>query len=462
MDKRRISTALAVRVVNPVVRWAVRHGLAPRSYAVLETTGRRSGEPRRTPVGHFVEGGAVWIVAEHGARAELRPQHPREPARPHQAARRLARRDGAGPRRRRSAGAPAPDGAAAQRARRAPDGHGPADRPHRSRPLTRGVRARRGGGRRRPPPGSRAGPARAPSPPAGSRARAPRRPGRPPRAPTAWAARPARRGAERERRDDVEPAPDPAVDPDLAAAAHRCGDLLEDVDGGRDPVERRAPWFETTIASAPCSTARRASSARRIPFSTSGRRGRPAPERLQVVPGEPRGHAARHDREAPVLAGDVERALVGLDRCVAPLALAVAEDGRVDRDHERAVARRRRALDQLAAAAGIALQVELEPARRAGRGGRDVLDRVRRERGEHHRHARGRGGAHGAALPVGVQLGVPGRGGDRHRHRGRPPEERRRRRHLATSTSTRGRSVLRRQAASFSARLSSSHAPPAP
>ena len=30
-----------------------------------------------------------------------------------------------------------------------------------------------------------------------------------------------------------------------------------------------------------------------------------------------------------------------------------------------------------------------------------------------------------------------------------------------TSTSTRGRSVLRRQAASFSARLSSSHAPPA-
>ncbi|MET0684295.1 MAG: nitroreductase/quinone reductase family protein [Solirubrobacteraceae bacterium] len=69
MDKRRISTALAVRVVNPVVRWAVRHGFAPRSYAVLETTGRRSGEPRRTPVGHAVEGGTVWIVAEHGARA---------------------------------------------------------------------------------------------------------------------------------------------------------------------------------------------------------------------------------------------------------------------------------------------------------------------------------------------------------------------------------------------------------
>ena len=69
MDKRRISTTAATRVVNPVVRWAVRHGLAPDSYAVLETTGRRSGLPRRTPVGHVVEGDAVWIVAEHGSGA---------------------------------------------------------------------------------------------------------------------------------------------------------------------------------------------------------------------------------------------------------------------------------------------------------------------------------------------------------------------------------------------------------
>jgi deazaflavin-dependent oxidoreductase (nitroreductase family) len=69
VDKRRITTSLATRVVNPLTRWAVRHGLAPGSYAILETTGRRSGEPRRTPVGHKVDGDAVWIVAEHGARA---------------------------------------------------------------------------------------------------------------------------------------------------------------------------------------------------------------------------------------------------------------------------------------------------------------------------------------------------------------------------------------------------------
>ena len=69
MDKRRISTTVATRVVNPPVRWAVRHGLAPRSYAILETTGRRSGLPRRTPVGHAVEDDTVWIVAEHGSSA---------------------------------------------------------------------------------------------------------------------------------------------------------------------------------------------------------------------------------------------------------------------------------------------------------------------------------------------------------------------------------------------------------
>ena len=69
VTKHRISTVLATRFVNPIVRWAVRHDLAPGSYAVLETTGRRSGQARRTPVGHVVDGDTVWIVAEHGPRA---------------------------------------------------------------------------------------------------------------------------------------------------------------------------------------------------------------------------------------------------------------------------------------------------------------------------------------------------------------------------------------------------------
>ena len=47
----------------------MRLGVAPRSYAILETTGRRSGLPRRTPVGHVLIGDTVWVVAEHGLRA---------------------------------------------------------------------------------------------------------------------------------------------------------------------------------------------------------------------------------------------------------------------------------------------------------------------------------------------------------------------------------------------------------
>jgi deazaflavin-dependent oxidoreductase (nitroreductase family) len=36
---------------------------------ILETVGRRSGQPRRTPVGKARVGDTLWIVAEHGRRA---------------------------------------------------------------------------------------------------------------------------------------------------------------------------------------------------------------------------------------------------------------------------------------------------------------------------------------------------------------------------------------------------------
>src|SRR3712207_9395993 len=35
-------------------------------WALLETTGRRSGEPRRGPVGDGLRGEHFWIVTEHG------------------------------------------------------------------------------------------------------------------------------------------------------------------------------------------------------------------------------------------------------------------------------------------------------------------------------------------------------------------------------------------------------------
>jgi deazaflavin-dependent oxidoreductase (nitroreductase family) len=53
--------------VNPIARFGVRLGLAPRHFALLETTGRKTGRRRQTPVGGAKLGSAFWVVAVHGA-----------------------------------------------------------------------------------------------------------------------------------------------------------------------------------------------------------------------------------------------------------------------------------------------------------------------------------------------------------------------------------------------------------
>ena len=68
MDKRRFTTALAKYLVNPPVKLLAGTRLWP-FHAKLETTGRRSGQTRRTPVGNGITGNEFWIVAEHGSRA---------------------------------------------------------------------------------------------------------------------------------------------------------------------------------------------------------------------------------------------------------------------------------------------------------------------------------------------------------------------------------------------------------
>jgi deazaflavin-dependent oxidoreductase (nitroreductase family) len=69
LDKRRFTTALARFGFNPVVRTLFRLGIRPPGTLILETTGRRSGEPRRIPVTDGRQGDVVWLVAEHGRRA---------------------------------------------------------------------------------------------------------------------------------------------------------------------------------------------------------------------------------------------------------------------------------------------------------------------------------------------------------------------------------------------------------
>ena len=69
MDRRRFSTLLSTRLFNPLVKAATNAGLAVPGIAILETTGRKSGRPRRTPVTYSLDGDTCWIVAEHGLNA---------------------------------------------------------------------------------------------------------------------------------------------------------------------------------------------------------------------------------------------------------------------------------------------------------------------------------------------------------------------------------------------------------
>jgi deazaflavin-dependent oxidoreductase (nitroreductase family) len=67
--KYRVITTME-RASNRLTRFALRAGLAPRAFALLETTGRRTGQPRHTPVGNGLAGDVFWLVAAHGTQAD--------------------------------------------------------------------------------------------------------------------------------------------------------------------------------------------------------------------------------------------------------------------------------------------------------------------------------------------------------------------------------------------------------
>jgi deazaflavin-dependent oxidoreductase (nitroreductase family) len=68
--KRRVATFVTNRLVNPLVRPLIDRGVFPRTHALLETTGRRSGLQRRVPLGNGLRGNTFWIVTEHGYAAD--------------------------------------------------------------------------------------------------------------------------------------------------------------------------------------------------------------------------------------------------------------------------------------------------------------------------------------------------------------------------------------------------------
>jgi deazaflavin-dependent oxidoreductase (nitroreductase family) len=69
VDKRRVSIFISAKLLNPLVRAAARLGIPLPVVVILETRGRRSGQPRRIGVGRALEGDTLWIVAEHGRKA---------------------------------------------------------------------------------------------------------------------------------------------------------------------------------------------------------------------------------------------------------------------------------------------------------------------------------------------------------------------------------------------------------
>ncbi len=67
--KDRVVYPLQTRVINPIVLLAHDLGFPPPGDALLETTGRRTGVPRRTPVCDGLDGETFWLVAQRGRRA---------------------------------------------------------------------------------------------------------------------------------------------------------------------------------------------------------------------------------------------------------------------------------------------------------------------------------------------------------------------------------------------------------
>jgi deazaflavin-dependent oxidoreductase (nitroreductase family) len=67
--KHRVIHLLQKYVLNPPIKLLFVLGIFPPGYALLETIGRKTGKPRRTPVGNGRVGQQFWLVAEHGMKA---------------------------------------------------------------------------------------------------------------------------------------------------------------------------------------------------------------------------------------------------------------------------------------------------------------------------------------------------------------------------------------------------------
>lgn len=67
--KQQIVHAMQKYFLNPQIKIMFALGIVPPGYAMIETLGRKTGKPRRTPVGDGRVGSQFWLIAEHGMKA---------------------------------------------------------------------------------------------------------------------------------------------------------------------------------------------------------------------------------------------------------------------------------------------------------------------------------------------------------------------------------------------------------
>lgn len=65
-----ITRTIDDHVIKKGMRRLLTLGLAPQAFALLETTGRRTGLARRTPVGNGLVDGTFWLIAARGEAAD--------------------------------------------------------------------------------------------------------------------------------------------------------------------------------------------------------------------------------------------------------------------------------------------------------------------------------------------------------------------------------------------------------
>lgn len=70
MTRRRRLLDIQNRVLNRLAIALLRHGLAPPTYALIETTGRRTGLARQVPVANGLQENTFWLIAGLGAQAQ--------------------------------------------------------------------------------------------------------------------------------------------------------------------------------------------------------------------------------------------------------------------------------------------------------------------------------------------------------------------------------------------------------